>query len=118
LTEVATSLSPNRGDLLRRELDRYVAVLVEQMAPDKVIAFGSLASGEPHAESDIDLVVVARTDLPFWKRLRKVRRLLQPRVATDLLVYTPEEFEVLCRERPFIREEILVKGRVVYERSG
>jgi hypothetical protein len=39
-------------------------------------------------------------------------------VATDLLVYTPEEFEQLARERPFVREEILAKGVLLYARGG
>ncbi len=53
----------------------------------------------------------------FFQRLRQMRRLLQPQVGTDILVYTPEEFEQLCGERAFFQEEILDRGVVVYERS-
>lgn len=107
-----------RRQLMEEELARYVHLLTTQDEPERIIVFGSLVSGEPHAGSDIDLVVIKRTSLPFWKRLREVRRLLSPRVATDVLVYTPEEFEWLCRERPFVREEILTRGKVVYARGG
>jgi hypothetical protein len=41
--------------------------------------------------------------------------LLQPRVGIDILVYTPVEFENLCKERAFFREEILGKGKILYE---
>jgi predicted nucleotidyltransferase len=78
--------------------------------------FGSLAGGPMHAWSNVDLVIVERTDLPFLQRLREMRRVLKPRVATDLFVYTPDEFESLCRERQFFQSEILEKGRVVYDR--
>ena len=35
----------------------------------------------------------------------------------DILVYNPQEFEALCRTRRFFREEILGKGRLIYERG-
>ena len=34
-----------------------------------------------------------------------------------LLVYTPTEFEQLSQERPFVRREIVAKGKVIYERD-
>jgi len=104
----------DRQALLERELQRYVDVLAAEVKPERVIAFGSLVSGQPHIASDIDLVVITRTALPFWKRLRELRRILRPRVSTDLLVYTPEEFAVLSEERAFVRDEIAGKGRVLY----
>ena len=110
--------STERRQLLERELTRYVRLLTEHGDPERVIVFGSLATGQVWAWSDIDLVIVERTDLPFLQRLRQVRKMLRPKVGTDILVYTPEEFEQLRQERPFFREEILAKGRVVYERGN
>ena len=98
-------------------LPAVIERLVAEVQPERVILFGSLVGGNVRPESDIDLVIIKQTELPFWKRLREMRRLLQPRVGTDILVYTPNEFEQLRRERPFFRDEILNKGRVVYERG-
>jgi uncharacterized protein len=106
-----------RKQLLEQELKRYLGLLTLHDQPDQVILFGSLVTGEIHPASDIDLVIVKETRLPFWQRLRETRRLLQPQVGTDILVYTPNEFEQLQRERPFFRDEILSKGKVVYERG-
>jgi predicted nucleotidyltransferase len=103
---------------MEREMARFVRILTEHGNPERVIVFGSLASGQVHAWSDIDLVIVEKTDLPFWQRLRQTRRLLRPQVGTDILVYTPEEFEQLRRDRTFFRKEILAKGMVVYERGS
>src|SRR5512134_1454697 len=110
----AKSVSPaiERKRLLEMELARYLRLLSTLEAVERVIVFGSLASGRVHDSSDIDLVIIERTGLSFWKRLREMRRLLQPGLGTDLLVYTPEEFEQLRRQRAFFREEILNKGRV------
>lgn len=107
-----------RKELLEQELDRYVQVLKAEENPDKVIVFGSLATGHVHEWSDIDLVVVKRTTLPYLERLCKIQSLLQPQVGTDILYYTPEEFERLCLQRPFFQEEIINKGMVVYERDS
>ena len=104
--------------LLERELDRYLHLLTQHSDPEQVIVFGSLASGDIQPWSDIDLAIVEQTELPFWQRLRRFRKLLKPRVGTDLLVYTPEEFERLRYERAFFRDEILPKRVVVYERAA
>lgn len=123
MAEVAgdtSQLKPNSSELrrarLEKELARYVRLLTAHRCPEKVIVFGSLATGDIHAWSDIDLLVVELTDLPFIQRLHQIRELLQPTIATDILVYTPEELEKMRLERPFVREEILKKGRIVYER--
>jgi len=113
-----SSQTLERRQLLSQELDRYVSLLIQHDDPEKIIVFGSLASGEVHSWSDIDLVVIKQTDLPFFQRLQEVRHLLHPRVGTDILVYTPEEFEQLSQRRLFFQEEILDKGVVVYERDS
>ncbi len=105
-----------RKALLEQEVDRYVRILKKEENPDKVILFGSLATGNVNEWSDIDLVVVNRTELPFLKRLQKISRMLQPTVGTDILYYTPEEFADLCANRLFVQEEIIEKGKVIYER--
>lgn len=107
--------SPERKKLLDQELARYIRLLTEHGATEKVILFGTLAEGRVHEWSDIDLVVIEKTQLPFFQRLRKVRKLLQPKVGMDIMVYTPEEFDQLCADRPFFREEIVAKGEIVYE---
>ena len=112
------SASTARQQLMEREMARFVRILTEHGDPERVIVFGSLVSGQVHAWSDIDLVIDEKTDLPFWQRLRQTRRLLRPQLGTDILVYTPEEFEQLRRDRTFFREEILAKGKVVYERGS
>ncbi len=92
---------PKRKKLLELELARYIRLLTEHGNPEKVILFGTLATGGIHEWSDIDLVVVEQTELSFFQRLRRIRKLLQPRVGIDVMVYTPEEFNQLSAERPF-----------------
>jgi uncharacterized protein len=105
-----------RQELLEQELQRYVQLLREVENPAKVIVFGSVATGDVHEWSDIDLVIVNETGLPYLERLRHTQKLLRPIVGTDIFYYTPEEFAKLCAERRFFQDEIISKGRVLYER--
>ena len=109
--------SVERKKLLDQEMNRYLRLLTEHGSPEKVILFGTLARGSVYEWSDIDLVVVERTQLPFFQRIKKVRKLLQPKVGMDIMVYTPEEFDQLCTDRAFFKEEIIGKGEIVYERG-
>jgi len=108
----------DRKEVLEKELKRILSVLTEGVPPQKVILFGSLAEDRIRKWSDIDLVVIQETDAPFLERIRRLLLRIRPRVGIDLLVYTPEEFEKLCEASPFFREEVLKKGRVIYERSS
>ena len=104
---------------LQTELDGYVAKLAEDPRCQRIILFGSLAADTEDdlcEASYIDLIVIQETELPFWKRMQEMRRHLDPHVATDLFVYTPDEFEQLLAERPYFQDEVMAKGRVVYER--
>lgn len=105
----------SRSTLLHNELDRYVKTLISDYTPDKIILFGSIVSGNIREWSDIDMVIIKKTDKPFLERIRDITRLLKPKAGLDVMVYTPEEFNDLHRSRRFIREEVIAKGKVIYE---
>ncbi|CAA7602442.1 Nucleotidyltransferase domain protein [Acididesulfobacillus acetoxydans] len=103
----------NRLEELNQELSRILDVLVNSYHPEKIILFGSLVNGHVHAFSDIDLIVVKESDKNFYERLEEVVLLTMPNVGTDILVYTPDEFEVI-KGRLFFEKEVLEKGKVIY----
>jgi len=102
---------------LSSELDRFIEVVVPALQPERIIVFGSCATGQIHEWSDLDLVVIAETDLSFQKRLKLVYGQVCPRVGMDIIVYTPQEWEHMKANRLFVREEILKKGKVIYLRD-
>ena len=105
-----------RLTILQTELARYVQLLCEQYTPQRIILFGSLATAETGEWSDIDLVIIKETGARFLDRTKEVLQLLRPKVGLDVLVYTPDEFAALAEQRAFVRDEILGKGKVLYER--
>jgi uncharacterized protein len=106
-------------DRVREEVERELAVLVprlvEELHPQRVLLFGSAARGEAGEDSDIDLCVIAETNLPFFERVALVRRLHHGRKSLEPLVYTPAEWrQMLQEERDFICT-IAAEGRLLYE---
>ena len=115
---MTTEATASRVRLLQQELARFIEVVTQQMQPESIILFGSLATGQVGEWSDLDLVVIANTDLPFYERIKQVLQSVCPRAGMDVLVYTPDEWAEMTSQRSFIQEEILNKGQVVYARGG
>jgi predicted nucleotidyltransferase len=88
------------------EVQRIVPVLASQGATH-VVLFGSRATGRAQRGSDVDLLVVmpCPPGESFPARLARVASEIRPRIALDLLVYTPQELERM-RHRPFIAEAL------------
>jgi predicted nucleotidyltransferase len=84
--------------------------------PERVILFGSAAQGIPW--HDLDLLVVAETEDRFPDRLKKIALAKTYWTVSDILVLTPAELQEAIEENGvFVVEEVLNKGKVVYERS-
>ena len=96
-------------------IDEIVKIFINQYGPiEKIFLFGSHARGDADEYSDLDLIVIKITDMPFVKRLISVPSLP---VHADVFVYTPEEFERMKEnENPFIMSA-LESARVIYERK-
>jgi len=98
--------SASRAMRLNSELNRIVEIL-KTRGVEKVILFSSLVDGCVGSTSDIDLIIVDNTDRRFLDRLGDIYSAIQPRVATDLLVYTPDELERLVEENSFVRQDVI-----------
>ena len=102
-----------------RALDHAVARAIERLARirevDRVILFGSYANGRRDLFTDLDVLVVMKSDLDFVSRTADLYGRLDMGVDFDLLVYTPEELEKR-RDSGFI-QHVLKTGRVIYEKK-
>lgn len=99
---------------LRRSIPRIVSAFP---GVQRIILFGSYASGRPTRDSDIDLFIVTPTTQRWSDRVRKVQALFPERPAPlDVIVRTPREVQQRLTSYfcPLTRE-IFQKGRVLYE---
>lgn len=104
---------------LSKAIDGITDAIVKNYQPEKIILFGSAASGKAGPDSDIDMLIVKRTTLKPMERLRQIAPIL-PRqfdVAIDCVVWTPEEVAADSPHNSFLKHEILKKGKVLYERK-
>jgi predicted nucleotidyltransferase len=108
-------LSQKRREKLEAELQRIILDIIK-LGVEKIILFGSLSSGNVHKSSDIDLIIVKKTEKKFLERLEEFYNYLNLEVGVDILVYTPEEFEEMKENNPFIMSA-LKHGRIIYERK-
>ena len=80
-----------------------------------VYLFGSYARGEAREDSDVDLMVVAESELPQHRRARELYRLVYPPpFPLDILVYTPSEVESERRASSSFVSHVLREARTVY----
>ena len=103
---------------LRAELERIVEVIKAEYAPEKIVLFGSLATEHVHEWSDIDLLVIKKTDKRPIERTMELAGLIKPKIGIDLFIYTPEEYELLLKERYSFILNILKTGKTVYEKRS
>lgn len=90
-----------RLKVLKDELEKAINFAIS-LKPEKVILFGLLEKEDIHLRSDIDLLIIWKTDLPFLERLQVFYDAIEPNIVMDILVYPPEEIEKLYRENKFI----------------
>jgi predicted nucleotidyltransferase len=111
-------MSTQRYAQLTQALDKILKTLIAQYQPEKIILFGSMATGKVSEWSDIDLAILKDTAKLFVERSAKVAVLCLAPVGVDYLVYTPAEFQQMIQEdNPFIVKEIVNKGKILYERK-
>ena len=101
-----------------RSLRPAIQKIVDELHPEKIILFGSYAYGKPTPHSDVDLLVILKTKVSLKERSWMVSRLLLPRpFPVDILVKTPKEIENALKSGDFFVQEILERGKVLYERD-
>jgi uncharacterized protein len=102
------------------QIAEIVSILSLQCNPEKIILFGSYAHGTADENSDLDLAIIKKTDLPGYKRpieFRKALRLGQKKwyFPMDIIVYTPEEIQKYGEDPLSFIHEIFSTGKVMYE---
>lgn len=103
--------------VLDQAVQKIADKIVKRYRPEKIILFGSYASGRTHVWSDVDIIAVKKTNKRFYDRINEVSALIPHEIPVDILVYTPEEFNKMAKGNYFIRDEVLKKGKIIYEQS-
>jgi predicted nucleotidyltransferase len=104
------------ADVPKAVIRRFARAVAEHFEPEKIILFGSHAYGTPHADSDVDILVVmpARNEIDQAVR---IDRAVDPLFPLDLMVCTPKNLAWRLKEGDSLLREIMTKGKVLYEKA-
>ena len=97
-------------------LETATQLLVAEFQPEQVWLYGSHAWGNPHDDSDIDLlVVVSNSDETPIRRAQRAHRCLRGlRMPKDVLVETRMEVDRVKGSGTSLENMILNRGRRLY----
>jgi predicted nucleotidyltransferase len=105
------------GKLIPRGVIRdYARQVAEHFRPEQIILFGSYAYGQPHRDSDVDILVV----MPAYDEINQAVRILNKTdcpFPVDLIVRTPENLRWRIEEGDWFLREIVSKGKVLHEKT-
>lgn len=101
----------------QKELDKLSKQIIEKYKPEKIILFGSLAMGKLRKGSDIDLLVIKKTNKDYWQRAEEIAEIINIDMPCDVLNITPEELKCRLSVNDFFIKDIINNGKVIYEKT-
>jgi predicted nucleotidyltransferase len=100
---------------MEKALTRIIDYAVRVVDPDRIILFGSWASGMNNVYSDVDLLII---DPATYRRSELEMQISsyarEAALAADVLIRTPREIEVAARNPSSFLASITRAGKVVY----
>jgi predicted nucleotidyltransferase len=97
------------------EIEEYGRRIGAEFGAEKVILFGSHAHGTAMPDSDVDLLVIGRFRGRGVDTSVAIQMKLRPGFPVDLLVRTPETVRERIAMGDTFTEDILSRGKVLYE---
>lgn len=107
-----------RKKLIEETLDIVVPKIIANYDPQKIILFGSVAKGKIRENSDIDLLIIHETNLPYMDRIRAITTMCDYNMGIDFFVYTSKEYADMIKSILFVKKEISENGKILYEKAA
>ena len=108
-----------RARISQRAINAVARRIAEKFDPEQIVLFGSYAYGKPHPYSDVDLLVVMKTQARARVKQLEIARALSPhQFGMDILVRSPQQLKERLAMGDYFLREILTKGKILYERHN
>ena len=105
------------ADVPMSAIRRFARAVAARFQPEKIILFGSYAYGKPHADSDVDILVVMparnQRDQAF-----KIHWAIKPPFPLHILVRTPKSLQWRLAEAESFLTEVVSRGKILYEANN
>ncbi len=101
------------------ETEQKIKNIVDKIAtkyrPEKIILFGSFAWGNPNKDSDVDLLIIKKTEMSSRKLAQEIdESLFEREMPIDILVYSPKYLEERLFLGDFFIKKIIKEGKLLY----
>ena len=101
---------------IRQELKSITRQIASAYKPEKIILFGSSASGKRSTESDFDLFIVKETHENPIRRAQRLSSLVDRKIPCDFIVLTHKEIKKRQKLGDFFIQDVLQTGKILYEK--
>jgi predicted nucleotidyltransferase len=108
----------------------YIPLIIEKLIatkPEKIILFGSYAYGEPTDSSDLDILVVTGDKIvpssfaeksKIYLKVSQAISDIKKEFPVDLIVHTKAMHQQFIQNNSLFAQELLMKGKVLYEKNN
>ena len=98
-------------------LEKAITIIIDVVDPEKIILFGSHATGTYDKNSDYDLLILKQGVQKRRELAMKIYKSLYGcGEAIDIIVDTPERYKNLKNNKFLIYNQIANTGKVIYEK--
>ena len=110
--------------ITNKQIQEVTDIIVEEIQPEKVLLFGSYAKGDPHKNSDLDIIVIVNEKLEKKKRIDSLVQMNMKTALPDLLfpkdfkMYSVKEYFELKDNKYSFLYSVLQNAKTLYEAIG
>ncbi len=102
-------------------LEKLIDFIASGYNPEKIILFGSYGTQRSNEISDMDLLMIKKTNKRFVDRVVELMQLIRSQFGSEYpvepLVYTLNEFRRAKKINSLFTRTVLLKGVVLYEKE-
>ena len=102
-------------------LEKLVNFIASEYEPERIVLFGSYGTEASKKSSDIDLLIIKKTNKRFVDRVIELMRLIRSQFGVEYpvepLIYTPEEWRYAKKINSIFTRTVLSKGAILYEKE-
>lgn len=89
--------------------------VAQEYKPERIVLFGSYATGNATPDSDVDLLIVMPFEGKSVQKSVEMRMKFRPQFPVDLLVRTPEAVKQRLDMGDGFLQDVMERGKVLYE---
>ncbi len=102
----------------KEQINNILKIITSNAEPEKVILFGSYAKNTYTENSDLDLLIIKKTNLPRHLRALELRKLFRGlKIPIDLLIYNQKEINKWKDIKSSFIAQVISEGILLYEKK-